>query len=105
MPPARKPRWERRPRRSPVLMPSVVSRGGDGSPSRVLINAGDGTFPMSITLPGGSAITGWIAAVDLDGDGDLDVLADGGSPLFGRSSRRRRTRRRRVHLTRTRASS
>ena len=80
MPPARKPRWERRPRRSPVLMPSVVSRGGDGSPSRVLINAGDGTFPMSITLPGGSAITGWIAAVDLDGDGDLDVLADGIAP-------------------------
>ena len=27
MPPARKPRWERRPRRSHVLMPSVVSRG------------------------------------------------------------------------------
>jgi len=74
MPPARKPRWERRPRRSPVLMPSVVSRGGDGSPSRVLINAGDGTFPMSITLPGGSAITGWIAAVDLDGAATLTCL-------------------------------
>jgi len=40
----------------------------------VLLNAGDGTFPTSIELPGGSADTHSIAAADVDGDGDLDVL-------------------------------
>ena len=34
-----------------------VLLGNSGSPSRVLLNAGDGTFPSSIELPGGSAIT------------------------------------------------
>ena len=42
--------------------------------SRVLFNAGDGTFPTSIELPGGSASTSSIAAADMDGEGDLDVL-------------------------------
>ena len=51
-----------------------VLLGNDGSPSRVLLNAGDGTFPTSIELPGGSATTRSIAAADVDGDGDLDVL-------------------------------
>ena len=37
-----------------------VLLGNDGGPSRVLLNAGDGTFPTSITLPRGSAITGSI---------------------------------------------
>jgi serine/threonine protein kinase len=47
----------------------------------VLLNAGDGTFPTSITLPGGSALTYSIAAADVDGDGDLDVLlGNQGSP-------------------------
>ncbi|KOO33148.1 protein kinase [Chrysochromulina tobinii] len=51
-----------------------VLLGNDGSPSRVLLNAGDGTFPTSIELPGGSTSTLSIAAADVDGDGDLDVL-------------------------------
>jgi serine/threonine protein kinase len=51
-----------------------VLLGNSGSPNRVLLNAGDGTFPMSIELPGGSARTNSIAAADVDGDGDLDVL-------------------------------
>ena len=69
-----------------------VLLGNDGSPSRVLLNTGDGTFPTSITLPRGSVIKGSIAAADLDGDVDLDVLlANGSSPLFGRGNRRRRT--------------
>jgi hypothetical protein len=80
-----------------------VLPGNDGSPSRALLNAGDGTFSTSITLPRGSVITGSIAAADLDGDLDV-LLANGGSPLFARGSRRRRTRRQRVQLARTRAS-
>ena len=51
-----------------------VLLGNDGS--RVLLNAGNGTFPTSITLPRGSAITGSIAAADVDGD--LDVLLENG---------------------------
>ena len=78
-----------------------VLLGNDGS--RVLLNAGNGTFPTSITLPRGSAITGSIAAADVDGDLDV-LLENGGSPLFARGSRRRRTRRRRVQLARTLAS-
>jgi hypothetical protein len=47
--------------------------GNSGSPNRVLLNAGDGTFPTSIELPGGSARTNSIAAADVeDSDGDLD---------------------------------
>ena len=57
-----------------------VLLGNDGSPSRVLLNTGDGTFPTSITLPRGSVITGSIAAADLDGDLDV-LLANGGSLL------------------------
>ena len=58
-----------------------VLLGNNGSPSRVLLNAGDGTFPTSIELPGGRAITMSIAAADVDGDGDLDVLLGNyGSP-------------------------
>ena len=49
-----------------------VLLGNDCSPSRVLLNAGDGTFPTSIELPGTSAYS--IAAADMDGDGMLDVL-------------------------------
>jgi hypothetical protein len=50
-------------------------------PGRVLLNAGDGTFPTSIELPGGSASTYSIAAADVDGDGDLDfLLGNHGSP-------------------------
>ena len=51
-----------------------VLLGNDGSPSRVLLNAGNGTFPTSIELPGAGAYTTSIAAADVDGDGDLDVL-------------------------------
>ena len=51
-----------------------VLLGNDGSPSRVLLNAGDGTFPTSIELPGGGTSTLSIAAADMNGDGDLDVL-------------------------------
>ena len=51
-----------------------VLLGNYGSPSLVLLNAGDGTLLKSIELPGGSAITNSIAAADLDSDGDLDVL-------------------------------
>eukprot|EP00900_Chrysochromulina_parva_P006311 jgi/Chrpa1/15681/Chrysochromulina_OHIO_Genome00019244-RA len=51
-----------------------VLLGNYDSPSRLLLNAGGGTFPTSITLPGGSALTRSIAAADVDGDGDLDVL-------------------------------
>ncbi|KOO53264.1 hypothetical protein Ctob_016414, partial [Chrysochromulina tobinii] len=53
-----------------------VLLGNYGSPSQVLLNAGDGTFPTNITLPGGGAdtYTNSIAAADVDGDGDLDVL-------------------------------
>jgi serine/threonine protein kinase len=51
-----------------------VLLGNYDSPSRVLLNAGDGTFPTSTELPGGSAYTNSIAAADVDGDGDLDVL-------------------------------
>jgi serine/threonine protein kinase len=51
-----------------------VLLGNDGTPSRVLLNAGDGTFLTSIELPGGGAVTQSIAAADVDGDGDLDVL-------------------------------
>jgi serine/threonine protein kinase len=40
----------------------------------VLLNAGDGTFPTSVELPGGSKSTRSIAAADVDGDGSLDVL-------------------------------
>ena len=51
------------------------------SPSQVLLNAGDGSFPTSTELPGGSAPTKSIAAADVDGDGDLDVLLGNyGSP-------------------------
>jgi len=58
-----------------------VLLGNYGSPSLVLLNAGDGTFPTSIELPGGSASTNSIAAADMDGDGDLDVLLGNyGSP-------------------------
>ena len=58
-----------------------VLLGKKGSPSRVLLNAGDGTFPTSIELPGGSSSTSSIAAADVDGDGDLDVLlGNQGSP-------------------------
>ena len=58
-----------------------VLLGNSGSPSRVLLNAGGGTFPTSTTLPGGSASTASIAAADVDGDGDLDVLlGNSGSP-------------------------
>jgi serine/threonine protein kinase len=58
-----------------------VLLGNDGSPSRVLLNAGDGTFPTSIELPGGSADTRSIAAADVVGDGDLAVLlGKDGSP-------------------------
>jgi hypothetical protein len=47
----------------------------------VLLNAGDGTFPTIIELPGGSSSTRSIAAADVDGDGDLDVLLGSvGSP-------------------------
>jgi FG-GAP-like repeat len=51
-----------------------VLLGNYDSPSRVLLNAGDGTFPTSTELPGGSASTNSIATADVDGDGDLDVL-------------------------------
>jgi serine/threonine protein kinase len=51
-----------------------VLLGNYGTPSRVLLNAGDGTFPTSIELPGGSAYTWSIVVADVDGDGDLDVL-------------------------------
>jgi hypothetical protein len=67
--------------------PSRVLLRNNGSPGRVLLNAGDGTFPTSITLPRGSAITCSIAAADVDGDLDV-LLANGGSPLFARGSRR-----------------
>ncbi|KOO31505.1 mastigoneme-like protein [Chrysochromulina tobinii] len=63
-----------------------VLLGNYGSPSLVLLNAGDGTFPTSIELPGGSASTNSIAAADVDGDGDLDVLL-GNDPLYGSASR------------------
>ena len=49
-----------------------VLLGVAGSPSRVLLNAGDGTFPTSTELPGGGASTNSIAAADVNGDGDLD---------------------------------
>jgi len=63
-------------------------RSGRARPScGLLLNAGDGTFPTSIALPRGSAITGSIAAADVDGDLDV-LLANGGSPLFARGSRR-----------------
>ena len=45
-----------------------VLLGNLNGPSRVLLNAGDGTFPTSITLPGGSADTRSIAVADVDGD-------------------------------------
>ena len=62
-----------------------VLLGNHNSPSRVLLNAGDGTFPTSTELPGGlhkldytnslhADYTNSIAAADVDGDGDLDVL-------------------------------
>ena len=60
-----------------------VLLGHYNSPSQVLLNAGDGTFPTSTVLPGGSDTrqtsgsatwTQSIAAADVDGDGDLDVL-------------------------------
>eukprot|EP00900_Chrysochromulina_parva_P027081 jgi/Chrpa1/9006/Chrysochromulina_OHIO_Genome00016930-RA len=55
--------------------------GNYDSPSRVLFNAGDGTFPTFIELPGGGTSTRSIAAADVDGDGDLDVLLGNyGSP-------------------------
>ncbi|KOO33881.1 calcium binding hemolysin, partial [Chrysochromulina tobinii] len=58
-----------------------VLLGNYASPSRVLLNAGNGSFPTSIALPGGSALTYSIAAADVDGDGDLDVLlGNSGSP-------------------------
>jgi len=80
-----------------------VLLGNDGSPSRELLNAGDGTFPTSTILPRGSVITGSIAVADLDGDLDV-LLANSSSPLFARGSRLRRMRRQRVQLARTRAS-
>ena len=59
-----------------------VLLGNYGSPSLVLLNAGDGTFPTSIEL-GGSANTYSIAAADVDGDGDLDVLlGNSGGPSY-----------------------
>ena len=51
-----------------------VLLGNSVDPSRVLLNAGDGTFPTSKKLPSGSSNTYSIAAADVDGDGDLDVL-------------------------------
>ena len=39
-----------------------VLLGNTGSPSRVLLNAGDGTFPTSIELPGDITYTTSIAA-------------------------------------------
>ena len=55
--------------------------GNSGNPSQVLLNAGDGTFPSSIVLPGGSVGTRSIAAADVDGDGDFDLLlGNDGSP-------------------------
>jgi len=52
----------------------LLGNYGDGIPSRVLINAGDGTFPTSIELTKESLDTNSIAAADLDGDGDIDLL-------------------------------
>jgi serine/threonine protein kinase len=58
-----------------------VLLGNSGSPSLVLLNAGDGTFPISVELSGSSAPTSSIVAADVDGDGDLDVLlGNSGSP-------------------------
>jgi len=55
----------------------------------VLLNAGDGTFPTSITLPRGSAITGSIAEAKAAGTVySTCLLENGGSPLFARGSRR-----------------
>ena len=52
-----------------------VLLGNANSSCRVLLNAGDGTFPTSIELPYVvGEITHSIAAADMDGDGDLDVL-------------------------------
>ena len=48
--------------------------GNHDTPSHVLLNAGDGSFPTSTELPGGSEPTKSIATADVDGDGDLDVL-------------------------------
>ncbi|KOO34597.1 mastigoneme-like protein [Chrysochromulina tobinii] len=55
--------------------------GSTRSPCRVLLNVGNGTFPTSIDLPGGIGDTNSIAAADVDGDGDLDLLlGNSGTP-------------------------
>jgi hypothetical protein len=51
-----------------------VLLGNHNTPSLVLLNTGNGSFPTSIELPSGSVPTRSIAAADVDGDGDLDVL-------------------------------
>jgi hypothetical protein len=57
------------------LVAANVTRptSGDASTVRVLLGKGDGTFPTALHYPSGESPTA-VAIVDLDGDGQLDIV-------------------------------
>lgn len=61
-------------------VPDLVVFGEPGSPGRLLLNNGKGRFHNGPILPApaanaGPAIGGCAVAADLNGDGNLDVIA------------------------------
>ncbi|MCA9321464.1 MAG: VCBS repeat-containing protein, partial [Planctomycetes bacterium] len=67
----------------------ILDWNGDGSPDivlgrkQVLINAGNGSFPTQVTIGPPSYIgDGFTDFVDLDGDGDFDILQTNGNPAL-----------------------
>jgi FG-GAP-like repeat len=65
--------------------PDAVTRAGEQDRVAVWRSHGDGTFGLATTgtaVPGGSVLTAF-DVLDLDEDGDFDVLAGAGSSLYG----------------------
>ncbi len=66
----------------------VGSAGSNGSPTRMYLNSGFGTFAeaSATRMPSGSNITRALALGDVDGDGDLDLVV-GNAGIDGSQSR------------------